>query len=216
MTPEVDFYFSFRSPYSYLAAQQAEALTEEYDLSFRMRIVRPIALRVPGFFKRLNPLGPPYVMRDTSRVAERLGIAYKWPTPDPIVMDMASGEVAENQPYIYRISRLGAAAEEAGPGLMFAAAVSRIIWSGEVENWHEGGCLEPAATAAGLNLDSLEEAIARDPDRYDAIIRLNEAEQAGAGHWGVPLFVFKEEPFFGQDRLQDLMWRLGQYGVLNR
>ena len=216
MTLEFDFYFSFRSPYSYLAIPQVETLASEHDLRFNMRIVRPIAVRIPGFFKRVNPLWPPYLMRDTRRIAERLGIPYAWPKPDPIVMDIRTGEVPAEQPYIYRISRLGVAAEEAGRGLPFVSAAASVIWSGAVTGWNEGDHLERAAAQAGLDLGSLEENTARDPGRYDAAIESNEAAQIEAGHWGVPLFVFRGEPFFGQDRLKDLRWRLQQHGLAKR
>lgn len=216
MTLEVDFYYSFRSPYSYLAIPQVEALVARYDLHFNMRIVRPIAVRIPGFFRQVNPLWPPYLMRDTFRIAQRLGIPYAWPKPDPIVMDIASGEVAADQPYIYRISRLGMAAEEEGRGLAFVSAAARVIWSGEIENWHQGEHLALAAESAGLDLAKLDEMIAWDSERYDATIGGNETAQLAAGHWGVPLFVFKDEPFFGQDRIEDLVWRLRQHGLSER
>ncbi len=29
-----------------------------------------------------------------------------------------------------------------------------------------------------------------------------------AGHWGVPLFVYRGEPFYGQDRMDQLIWRV--------
>ena len=64
MTLEFDYYFSFRSPYSYLSAPQVEDLMARYDLKPRMRIVTPIAIRIPGFFKSVNPLWPPYLLRD--------------------------------------------------------------------------------------------------------------------------------------------------------
>jgi len=34
-------------------------------------------------------------------------------------------------------------------------------------------------------------------------------------HWGVPLMVLDEEPFFGQDRIDALLWRLN-LGELKR
>ena len=39
---------------------------------------------------------------------------------------------------------------------------------------------------------------------------------APAGHWGVPTMVFEGEPFFGQDRLDVLLWRLKQNGLKER
>ena len=35
-------------------------------------------------------------------------------------------------------------------------------------------------------------------------------------HTGVPLFVFEGEPFFGQDRMDMLIWRLKQHGLTER
>jgi 2-hydroxychromene-2-carboxylate isomerase len=47
----------------------------------------------------------------------------------------------------------------------------------------------------------------------DKIIEANEEAQRHAGHWGVPLFVFEGEPFFGQDRIDHLVWRMKQRGL---
>lgn len=60
-----------------------------------------------------------------------------------------------------------------------------------------------------------EEAIAR-ADELEAEIERNETAQKQAGHWGVPLMVFEGKPFFGQERLEILEWRLGKAGVATR
>jgi 2-hydroxychromene-2-carboxylate isomerase len=216
MTATFDFYFSFRSPYSYLATPQVEELMGRYDLAPRMRIVLPIALRIPGFFKQVNPLWPPYLLRDTARIAERRAIPYRWPRPDPIVMDYAAGEAAAEQPYIHRVSRLGVLAERAGRGFAFVRAAAHAIWSGTVDNWHAGTHLAHALTAAGLDAEDAERAVVEEADALDAEIAANETAQRNAGHWGVPLFVFNDEPFFGQDRLEHLIWRMRQAGLKER
>ncbi|MEX0604444.1 MAG: DsbA family protein [Marinobacter sp.] len=41
----------------------------------------------------------------------------------------------------------------------------------------------------------------------------NQQMLADAGHWGVPTFVVDGEPFFGQDRIDTLKWRLDQMGL---
>lgn len=216
MTLSFDYYFSFRSPYSYLAAPQVEQLIARYDLAPRMRIVTPIAIRIPGFFKSVNPLWPPYLLRDTFRIAQMQNIPYRWPRPDPIVMDIASGEVAAEQPYIHRVSRMAVAAAHAGRGFEFVRRASHKIWSGEVDNWHEGGHLADAAAEAGLDAGALEAEVRDRSDEFAAEIAQNEADQRNAGHWGVPLFVFQDEPFFGQDRLDHLIWRMKQAGLRDR
>lgn len=216
MTLSFDFYFSFRSPYSYLATPQVEALVARYDIAPRMRIVTPIALRIPGFFKNVNPLWPPYLLRDTFRIAQMNAIPYRWPRPDPIVMDVGAGEVTADQPYIWRVSGLGVAAERAGRGLAFVRGAAHAIWSGEVDNWHEGDHLANALGAAGLDAAAIEASVATNTAEIDSEIAKNEADQRNAGHWGVPLFVFNDEPFFGQDRLDHLIWRMKQAGLQER
>lgn len=214
MTLTFDFHFSFRSPYSYLAMPQIERLLAEYDATANMRIVRPIAVRIPGFFQTVNPLWPPYLAKDCKRISEMNNIPYRWPRPDPIVQDRETRTVAADQPHIMRISRMGALAAERGKGFEFVRAASSMMWSGQVDGWNEGDRLEGCATAVGLN--NLERDAAKDAARLDAIIEVNEAAQHTAGHWGVPLFVFEGEPFFGQDRVDHLLWRMKQRGLRAR
>ena len=52
--------------------------------------------------------------------------------------------------------------------------VSKIIWNGETENWHEGDHLAHAAERAGLDLAELDRAISNDLARYDALIEENQ------------------------------------------
>jgi 2-hydroxychromene-2-carboxylate isomerase len=207
MSASFDFYFSFRSPYSYLASVMIERLMATYPIQPAMKIVTPIAIRIPGFFKTVNPLWPPYLARDTWRIAEMHSIPYRWPRPDPIVMDLASGEVAAEQPFIWPVSRMGVAAARAGTGFAFVRQAAALIWDGATPDWHEGGRIEAIARAHGVDPAAL-------PDDLDAEIDANIAAQTAAGHWGVPLFVFQGEPFFGQDRLDALIWRMRQAGAL--
>lgn len=216
MTLSVDVFWSFRSPYSYLATPQLVALREKYDLEVAVRPVLPIAVRIDGFFKRVNPLWPPYLARDIYRLGQMQGTPVRWPRPDPIVMDIASGEVPADQPYIHRITRMGQAAAEAGKGLAYISEVGSLIWSGSTENWHEGDHLARAAQRAGLDPDALETAARDDAARLDGAIEANQKALETSGHWGVPTMVFEGEPFFGQDRLDVLLWRMKQNGLQER
>jgi 2-hydroxychromene-2-carboxylate isomerase len=216
MTLLVDLFFSFRSPYSYLAMPKAMKLVADYDVTVNLRPVYPLAVRVPGFFKRANPQFARYVVLDSSRVAKHENIPFRFPRPDPIAQDMATLEVAEYQPYIHRLTRLGAAAQIEGRSLVFVDAISRVLWDGSVKNWNEGDHLARAAGAAGFDLAAMDAAVAADPDRYERIIADNEKDHAASGHWGVPTFVFENEPFFGQDRIDLLTWRMKNKGLTRR
>jgi 2-hydroxychromene-2-carboxylate isomerase len=216
MTLSVDLFFSFRSPYSYLALPKTLKLVADYDVTVNLRPVYPLAVRVPGFFKRANPQFARYVVLDSSRVAKHDNIPFRFPRPDPILQDMATLDVAEKQPYIHRLTRLGAAAQLEGRALVFVDAISRVLWDGTVKGWNEGDHLATAATAAGFDLAAMDAAIEADPDQYERVIAGNEQDHAASGHWGVPTFVFESEPFFGQDRIDMLIWRMQGKGLTRR
>ncbi len=209
---QVEIFWSFRSPYSYLATPRLRALSAVYDIPFVMRPVYPIAVRIPGFFKSVNPLWPGYLMHDVPRLGAFLGVPVGRPDPDPIVMDMATGEVDAEQPYIHRLTRLGVLASHTPQALDFFYEVSTVIWSGE-QTWTDATVLADAVGRAGFDLEAMDRDIeAREAELEDEISR-NETDQRAAGHWGVPLMVFNGEPFFGQDRIDLLEWRLNEAGV---
>ncbi|MBH5370916.1 2-hydroxychromene-2-carboxylate isomerase [Bradyrhizobium glycinis] len=216
MTLFVDLFYSYRSPYSYLALPKTLKLVEQYDLAVNLRPVYPLAIREPGFFKKANPQFIRYVVLDSTRVAEHEGIPFRFPRPNPIVQDLTTLEVAAEQPYIHRLTRLGAMAQLEGRSLAFTYAIARVLWDGSVSGWNEGDHLAQAAERAGFDLAAMDEAITAEPDRYEQVIAANEKDHAASGHWGVPTFVFENEPFFGQDRIDLLVWRMQGKGLTKR
>lgn len=213
MSLQVDLFWSFRSPYSYLAVARVVALEAEFDVEFRVRPVYPLAIRDAGFFQRADPLFGPYLFRDTTRIAEYLKLPFGWPRPDPVVQDPKTLQTAAHQPYIHRLTRLGVNASEKGRGLPFINEVSKVIWGGSVAGWDQGEHLARAADRAGLDLAAMDREIAADPEAYEQRIEKNQTDHRAAGHWGVPTFVFDGEPFFGQDRIDLLVWRMKQRGL---
>ena len=211
MSTVIDLYFSFRSPYSYLATPGALQLEKDFDVEVALRPVLPLAIRNPDFFSPENAFKAMYIVIDWERRAEMLGMPHKWPSPDPIVQDFSTMTIAEEQPYIHRLVRLGVEAERRGKGIEFAAEVSRMIFGG-TEGWDQGDHLAEATARAGLDLTDMEAAI-EDPGSHDAEIEKNQEQQKAAGHIGVPLFVYNGEPFFGQDRIDTLRWRLEKDGL---
>ena len=216
MTLHADLFFSFRSPYSYLAIGRYRAMAEGYDLAIALRTVWPIAIRDPSIlFTGSSNVGR-YIFIDAARSAQMLGIPCRWPRPDPVVQNLATREISAEQPHIHRLCRMGQAAERAGRGIAFADEVSRVIWSGTVDNWHEGDHLAGAAARAGLEFAALEAEAADDAAALDSEIEANQAALEAAGHWGVPTLVFEGEPFFGQDRIAMAQWRMEQKGLARR
>lgn len=215
MTLTADLFFSFRSPYSYLAIGRYRALGDLYDVDIRLRPVYPLAIRQPDFFERNHPNWLGYTFRDMIRVAQFYDIPFAAPRPDPIVQDMATRKIAEDQPHIFRLTRLGQAAGRRGKGLAFADEASRLIWGGTA-GWNEGEHLKEAAQRAGLDWDTILTEAEADHAALDAEIAANQQVLEDAGHWGVPTLVFEGEPFFGQDRIDMVLWRMQQKGLAER
>jgi 2-hydroxychromene-2-carboxylate isomerase len=211
----VDLYWSFSSPYSYLAVKQLAALRRRCAFDITPRIVLPTALREPRLYAEvMTDAWIDYLRVDAPRIADMLGLPYAMPNPRPVAMVPGERTPAHDQPHIWRLSRLGVAAAEMGRGLPFIDEVASLMWSGR--DWTSPEALPDAAARAGLDLDELERAVARAPDRFDAALEANATALREAGHWGVPTMVFEGEPFFGQDRIPVLLWRLRQRGMAER
>ncbi len=216
MTLSYELYWSFRSPYSYLITPRLVELERDFDVKGVIRPVYPLAVRTPEFFTAQDPLWVGYLMRDIAREAEFLGMTIRWPRPDPVRMDMATRTYPKEQPHIHRLTQAGVAAAEMGRGLPYLYEVSRLIWSGETDDWHEGDHLARATERAGLDPVALDDRVEAEAERLNAVVEENQVAQRAAGHYGVPMIAFAGEPFFGQDRFDQFKWRLTQHGLAAR
>lgn len=192
----VDFYFSYRSPYSYLGAPRAFALRDAFDIDLRFHGVTPMAMRgqsVPQA-KRLHTI------RDVGREAARLGMQFG-PVWDPI------GEGAE------RCLAIGVLAADRGRDREWVLAVSRAIWAEEADVTDDSA-LRPICERAGLDWDECSAAM-RDP-AIAARVKADTDRLVAMGQWGVPVLVFEGEPFWGQDRIADLESLLAASGLAKR
>lgn len=215
MTLSAELYWSFRSPYSYLATARYAKLVQDYDLHINVRPVYPLAIREPDFFEKNHPNWLGYTVRDILRVAQFYDIPFAMPRPDPIVQNIMTREISSDQPYIFRLTRLGQSAARRGKSLEFCYAVSRHIWGG-TDGWDSGDYIRNAAKKAGLDLDELERDAIDDETILENEITDNQKSLEASGHWGVPTLVFDGEPFFGQDRIEIALWRMKQAGLQSR
>lgn len=215
---EIDVFWSFRSPWSYLATRRLRDWQEQYQLKVNFRVVYPIAIRMPEFFDQVQPQWFSYFGTDVRRVAEFLELPFAPARPDPVIQLIdkeGRRQTGTEQPHIHRLTRLGVLAEEMGRGIEFADEVSSLIWGG-TEGWDQGDHLAKAAQSAGLDLTEMDRRIVAESDRLESVIENNQVNHDQSGHWGVPTCTFRGEPFFGQDRLDVLLWRLKKEGLQAR
>lgn len=209
-----------RSPYCYIALDRILEIREKYDIIVNFRPVWPIAIKeVLGyteFFKGIKYMKyrVPYQEIDTARSAFFNNVPYMYPKPDPVTQDPNFGKVHafKNQENIKVLTYTAVQAAEKGKGWEYLDQVSRMMWNGAVKNWDKGTHLRDAINRAGLDGDALIRSAKKNGKKWRKLVERNAKLQEKV-HGGVPLFVVNNEPFFGQDRIDQLIWRLKRYGM---
>ena len=214
---KIDLYFSYRSPYSYLILPRMLKLKEKYDIEINFKVVYPIAIRMPEWFKGKNFFTFFFFkMIDMRLQAKKLGIPFTTKLkPDPIRQNIMTGKISSHQPYIFDICHLGQMAQMKGVGMEFAFEVSSLIFGG-VENWNTDENLTEAAKKVGLDLNQLRESVNVHEEEIIGQIKQNQVDQFNAGHHGVPLTVIGDKHFFGQDQFDKIMETLKENGLKER
>ena len=184
----VDVWFSFRSPYSYLAIAQLGAIATDLDVDLKLRPLLPLVER-GAQMPRMKTM---YIARDAHREAARLGIEFGH-IADPL------GVGARNAIALQRL------ANTRGLGLRFAEIAMRAIWA-EAKDLADYVDLRAVVERAELGWDDARAAIADEAwktEAADAAADLN-----AAGLWGVPSFRVGDYATWGQDRLPHLIDRI--------
>ncbi|MGH8453367.1 MAG: DsbA family protein, partial [Nevskiales bacterium] len=178
---------------SYLAAPRVFELVQRYDIGLLYRGIRPMAMRGQPLplAKRL------YILRDAKREASRLGMPFG-KIHDPL------GEG------VWRCLTVAEHAASAGRLHEFVLAASRGIWAEGVDVLRDAP-LRAVCERAGLRWSDCAAAIAN--AKYRERVERNTAQLEQLGQWGVPVFVFNGEAFWGQDRIEDLEHELRAAGL---
>jgi 2-hydroxychromene-2-carboxylate isomerase len=178
----LDFYLSFRSPYTHLAAARVRGLAERHGATLRLRPVLPMVMRgLP-----VPPAKRMYIVRDAKREAERLGI------PFGRICDPVGAGVERGLAVLHRAIALGR-----GPD--FAESFLAGAFAEAVDAKTDAG-LHGLAARAGLTAGDVADALA--DDGWRSVAEANRAELLALGLWGVPAFrVGSRPPHWGQDRL---------------
>jgi 2-hydroxychromene-2-carboxylate isomerase len=103
-----------------------------------------------------------------------------------------------------------------GRSLAFVDAIARVLWGPHGEALGRARSSRARRGTSRLRPRRDGWRIAADPDRCEAIVTTNEKDRAASGHWGAPTFVFEKEPFFGQDRIDLLIWCIQSKGLARR
>jgi len=189
-TPEpeaIRFYFSFRSPYAWLAAERFESELGDLGVPVELLPIYPTADVFPN-----DPAAMPdkvaYIGQDISRLTRERGLTVRFPSAaDP---DWSISHAA-----VLHAKHLGA-----GPRLMLALFRKRFA---EGLDLGEDAVIADAARTAGLDPGGTVAAAHSEPLRTEAAAGWRRAVERDR-IFGVPSFVYAGKLYWGQDRMHFL------------
>lgn len=177
----LDYYFSFRSPYSYLSVTDVQRLIADTGVTVRVRPVLPMVMRghpVPMAKKK-------YIPTDTLRLAKQQGKPFG-KVHDPV------GKGVERCLTVFTLC------EGTDQQLQFLQAAGLAIWSMGLDLTKDAG-LRHVCEQAGVDWNAASEKLAAGMDL--AFAETNRQALFDAKLWGVPSFVIGDLATWGQDRL---------------
>lgn len=197
-------YWSVRSPFCYLAMKRLKKLSSSMDFVIQLRPVLPLGIRDTSIHDAKNKKKHRYNIMDARRVADMLGLRFNFPEPDPLSTNPTTAE-----PYAVYLTNLCIAAERIGIGTTFAWNLSNILFS-KKDHWPDN--LWSATIGTDVSFEFIAKYLNDNAEQISEVLETNHRDLDDSGHWGVPLVVYDGEPFFGQDRIDVLRWRIQQEG----
>jgi len=187
ITASIRFYFSFRSPYAWLAAERLESELADLGIPIERIPVYP----TPGLFPN-DPAAIPakiaYMVQDIRRLVRERGLTVRFPSAtDP---DWSLSHAAF----------LGAQQQGAGHQFMLAVFRKRFC---EGLDLGDDDVIAAAAERAGLDRDTILVAAHSDALRAEAADSFRLGMERD-GIFGVPSFVYAGKLYWGQDRMHFL------------
>lgn len=178
--PPLEFFHSFRSPYSYIVLKQIFDIADAFGLQLEVCPVLPMVMRGASLPKaKLR-----YIVKDAAREARRRGVPFR-DFSDPV------GTGAERciAAFYY--------AKGEGRERDFLLEAGKAVFADAIDVATDDG-MRQVAERAGLFWPDLQTAMKDDHwrDHADA----NREALTEAGLWGVPAFRIGDQVFWGQDR----------------
>ncbi len=187
----IDFYFDFSSPYGYFASTRIDALAARHGRVVRWRpYLMGIALRATGRRPLVeHPLLADYTRHDTTRTARYHGIEFRFPEPFPLQT------VSACRAYYWLQEQDTELAKRCAAALLRAYFVDgRNISLADVV----------VSTAASLGAESAAVTEALGDDAVKQRLRVETDAAIAAGVFGSPFIIVDGEPFWGNDRLEQV------------
>lgn len=201
--PLPTFYFSLRSPYSWLAWHDLKTL---YPKLLARLVLQPFWEPDADYQAQLGQGGEAflytamsrdkhlYILGDVKRLATRRGLAVSWPVDGKAP--------AWEVPHLAYLQ-----AEAQGRGRAYIEAITHMRWQ-QGRDICNPATVEAVGASLGLDVTSLRDAHLDPQIRAQGLPALQACIQGGV--FGVPFFTVGREKFWGIDRLPDFIAAVAQ------
>ena len=187
----IQFYFDFSSPYAYIASEWIEAVAARHGRRVQWHaVLLGFLFQSPGLRPLVEyPIKGEYAMRDIARSAAFAGVPYSRPDPFPIS--------TVNAARVFWWLESQDPQRAAG----FARAALRAYFTRNV-NLGDPAALKQLCAESGLDADAAEAAWG--DAQWKAKLKTANDDAQAAGVFGGPYFIVDGEPFWGNDRQQQM------------
>jgi 2-hydroxychromene-2-carboxylate isomerase len=189
----IDLYFDYGSPFAYFLSERILHAAPGWNVAIQWK---PIELHKLSNFEERMPYTDKkrqYVALDAARSAEFHGIPVQMPEPFPVRSALAL--------------LVSLAAQESGAFAALHPLLFRAAWA-EQRDIGEPEVVRDCIRRAGADADALLQRAGS--AEIAARLASLTAEAESRGVFGVPTMFLGNEPFWGNDRLEMLQWRLRQ------
>ena len=205
MSRVIEYYYALASPWSYLGNEFLREIADRHDAK-----IDPIIIDYDHMFAASGTI--PLPQRPALRKAYRLVELKRWSERRGVALNAQpahyQGEVEEPDELLGAL--MVTAAKAAGAdSLCLGHAIARALWAEERYPFTPEALVN-IATAEGMDGTTLLRAAESEETRQ--LYQQQTERSIARGVFGMPFYIYDDEPFWGQDRLELLEAALARRG----
>ena len=190
---KIEYFYSLASPFTFLGSEKLQTIAKRYNVEI---VEKPCDL-VGGIFSKTG--GVPVPQRSSQRQKYRLDELKRWSKFLDIKINIKPKFFPPNDPHIP--AKYTIAANLLGVKMLFGHALLKKLWSEEKDISDENNI---KLTSKQFKIDFNKLSSLAKSEQVSKIYTENTEEAIQKNVFGAPTYIFNDELFWGQDRLEFL------------
>ena len=190
---KIEYFYSLASPFTFLGSEKLQTIAKRYNVEI---VEKPCDL-VGGIFSKTG--GVPVPQRSSQRQKYRLDELKRWSKFLDIKINIKPKFFPPNDPHIP--AKYTIAANLLGVKMLFGHALLKKLWIEEKDISDENNI---KLTSKQFKIDFNKLSSLAKSEQVSKIYTENTEEAIQKNVFGAPTYIFNDELFWGQDRLEFL------------